>query len=1422
MSQKFIYAIPLALLALVGGVLLPGSTGDDAGIYARIAGPQPPLEQAGTPMDVLSDFTNPPGTNWGVLFSENARGRDIIFTGDSYMVAGYGWDPAEDVFDRWALLARYDLNGNLLDSAVYDEEKANEAYSVIYDAALERYVVTGGKYHFYEEEGHEYEDYWVWLMSANSTLEKQWDEVYGTPFPDRGNSIIKDGDGYIIGGWEGISTLVHDGWGYMVRTQADGTLDWEVRANTDNTTSWLAPEIYSVARTSDGGAILGTESGMVKVSFASPPTFEWRSGEGEYFAAKQTSDGGYIGVGRKVVPSMWKPERDALLLTKLNAAGDVTWTYNYGNQRPIVGSTDIDDVGYDVIEVADGYVIAGETESWGYHGTGDLWVVKTDLSGIMEWDLVLGGESFDEGRAIVPAPGGGYIIAGSARWDDAYRIWTVKVPGGFTKPEASFTFDPPSPLFVEQPVDFDASASYDPDGSLVSYLWDFGDGNTGTGLMPRHTYRAPGTYITTLYVIDNDGVIDDYSLSITIKELEKQWEHYYGDARDWGHDIVATPDGGYVVAGINVLTTQGDVWAFKTDSRGNEVWNKTYAGIYGQVDAAFCVTIAQDGGYIVAGFRQKVVSPANRDIWILKLAEDTGDKVWEKFYDYGTGIEEAYDIQWDGDGYIITGQATADDPSRFYDILLLKIDINGNEVWHEKYPDPGGKHTCGYSVAPTFDGGYIITGGYADNYNCDGPFLTVKVKADRSVDWRINSSGATTKSTGYWVDQTADLGYIAAGNFESDFALIKYFPSGFVDWIKTWNPGYNDYVRGAASTVDGGYIIVGRKDLWTDEVVHLVKTDASGNMLWDWETEEGTPGEEGQSIITYSNGSCVVLFVRYDVVGSTGIFKLGPNIVPNASFDYSPDNPESGEWVTFDASNSFDEDGSIVTWEWDFGNGDTGSGETTFYTFPDYGTYDVTLTVVDDQGGVDIVTQTVDVAQGFIVNFYADPTMGEAPLAVDFYNSVVGGTPPYEYAWDLDNDGSVDDTDGYAEWTYTEQGAYSVSLEATDAVMQSKTETKTDYIIVYGVSAVTPGVTVEDWEITDDPTSDPETYDPADIPPDVDLENARGFCISASGPNGSYHFRITFTAPIGSDFALYKLPEWMEVPYTRIDNYTIDVELEIVGGVLDPPFVIAYRVPPVVAVDDAYNMDEDATLNVPVPGVLGNDIDVDGNTVAILVDDVSHGTLALSPDGSFTYSPQADYNGTDNFTYKANNDVADSNIATANITINPVNDPPNTPVNASPPNGATWISLTPDLEASAFSHPDNDIHIASRWQITTTPGDYSIPAFDSGTDSSNLTSIVIPGGILDYGTTYYWRVSYQDSRSVWSEWSEETRFLTEPETVLPGDANGDGSINVLDMTKVARIILQMDPPNPAADCNQDTSINVLDMTCIARKILGLD
>src|SRR5262249_11914186 len=73
----------------------------------------------------------------------------------------------------------------------------------------------------------------------------------------------------------------------------------------------------------------------------------------------------------------------------------------------------------------------------------------------------------------------------------------------------------------------------------------------------------------------------------------------------------------------------------------------------------------------------------------------------------------------------------------------------------------------------------------------------------------------------------------------------------------------------------------------------------------------------------------------------------------------------------------------------------------------------------------------------------------------------------------------------------------------------------------------------------------------------------------------------------------------------------------------------------------------------------GNDTDVEGDALsAVLVSGPAHGTLALNADGSFTYTPAANYNGADSFTYKANDGALDSNVATVAITVNAVNDAP--------------------------------------------------------------------------------------------------------------------------------------------------------------------
>jgi VCBS repeat-containing protein len=92
------------------------------------------------------------------------------------------------------------------------------------------------------------------------------------------------------------------------------------------------------------------------------------------------------------------------------------------------------------------------------------------------------------------------------------------------------------------------------------------------------------------------------------------------------------------------------------------------------------------------------------------------------------------------------------------------------------------------------------------------------------------------------------------------------------------------------------------------------------------------------------------------------------------------------------------------------------------------------------------------------------------------------------------------------------------------------------------------------------------------------------------------------------------------------------------------------------ATDDAYTTAEDTPLSVAAPGVLGNDSDPDGDGLtAVLVSRPAHGTLTLNANGSFSYAPDADYNGPDSFTYKANDGRLESNTATVTLTVTAFN-----------------------------------------------------------------------------------------------------------------------------------------------------------------------
>ena len=135
-------------------------------------------------------------------------------------------------------------------------------------------------------------------------------------------------------------------------------------------------------------------------------------------------------------------------------------------------------------------------------------------------------------------------------------------------------------------------------------------------------------------------------------------------------------------------------------------------------------------------------------------------------------------------------------------------------------------------------------------------------------------------------------------------------------------------------------------------------------------------------------------------------------------------------------------------------------------------------------------------------------------------------------------------------------------------------------------------------------------------------------------------------------------------------------------------------------------------------------------------------------------------------------------VRISNISRSPANNIPNQPANISPSTGATGITITPTLACSNFLDSDpGDTHAASKWQITTTPGDYSSTVFESYTDPNNLTSVSITAGYLNYNTTYYWHVRHLDNHGAWSDYSIETLFTT-------GDAPGDTTSpdSVIDLT----------------------------------------
>jgi len=348
------------------------------------------------------------------------------------------------------------------------------------------------------------------------------------------------------------------------------------------------------------------------------------------YSVQQTSDGGYIVAG--YTRSFGAGSRDVFLL-KTDASGNLRWAKTFGGSYYDEASS--------VQQTSDGgYIVAGYTYSFGA-GYNDIFLLKTDALGNLQWAKTFGGSSYDWASSVQQTRDGGYIVAG----------YTYSFGAGYTD------------IFL---LKTDALGN-------LQWAKTFGGSNYELAYSVQQT--SDGGYIVTGYTL-SFGAGGDVFLLKTDASGNLQWAKTFGGSYvDSAFSVQQTSDGGYIVAGGTYSFGAGytDIFLLKTDALGNLQWAKTFGG--SDYELAFSVQQTSDGGYIVAG-ETRSFGAGIYDVFLLKT-NASGNLQWAKTFG-GSFDDWAYSVQQTSDGGYIMAGRTFSFGAGSPDAFLLKTDANGN------------------------------------------------------------------------------------------------------------------------------------------------------------------------------------------------------------------------------------------------------------------------------------------------------------------------------------------------------------------------------------------------------------------------------------------------------------------------------------------------------------------------------------------------------------------------------------------------------------------------------------------------------------------------------------------------------------------------------------------------------------------------
>jgi uncharacterized delta-60 repeat protein len=318
-----------------------------------------------------------------------------------YIVAGWTYVSSSSGYDIF--LIKTDANGNIQWAKTYGGA-SDEYASSVQQTSDGGYIVAGYTGSF-GAGGHD-----IFLIKTDANGNIIWAKTYGGTHYEYAFSVQQTSDGgYIMAGYTG--SFGAGGWDiFLIKTDANGNVQW---AKTYGGTYYEFA--YSVQQTSDGGYIVAGHRStspsfvydflLIKTdtngNLQWAKTYEEASGGDYAYSVQQTSDGGYIVAGYKHYFSAG--DRDIFLI-KTDTNGNLQWAKTYGGTSG--------DYAYSVQQTSDGgYIVAGYTGSFGA-GANDIFLIKTDAFGNVQWAKTYWGATNEYAYSVQQTSDGGYIVAG--------------------------------------------------------------------------------------------------------------------------------------------------------------------------------------------------------------------------------------------------------------------------------------------------------------------------------------------------------------------------------------------------------------------------------------------------------------------------------------------------------------------------------------------------------------------------------------------------------------------------------------------------------------------------------------------------------------------------------------------------------------------------------------------------------------------------------------------------------------------------------------------------------------------------------------------------------------------------------------------------------------------------------------------------